>query len=108
MYAARLIGPQEERLFDAFIASHPKGHFLQSYGWGEVKRATGWQPLRLLLEKGGAPVAAASLLKRPIPRTPYCILYCPWGPVVDFHQGEVFSHLMAAIDRVARRQRAVF
>ncbi|MDK2816646.1 MAG: hypothetical protein PWR22_1275 [Moorella sp. (in: firmicutes)] len=104
---ARLIGPEEEKRFDAFIASHPKGHFLQSYGWGEVKATTGWQPLRLVLEEGGSIVACASLLKRQLPYVGKSILYAPRGPVVDFHDANLFSELLAAIDGVARQEGAI-
>jgi lipid II:glycine glycyltransferase (peptidoglycan interpeptide bridge formation enzyme) len=104
---ARLIGPEEEKRFDAFIAGHPKGHFLQSYGWGEVKATTGWRPLRLVLEEGGSIVAAASLLKRQLPYVGKSILYAPRGPVVDFHDANLFSELLAAIDNVARQEGAI-
>ncbi|MEW8957763.1 MAG: peptidoglycan bridge formation glycyltransferase FemA/FemB family protein [Moorella sp. (in: firmicutes)] len=104
---ARLIGPEDERRFDAFIAGHPKGHFLQSYGWGEVKATTGWRPLRLVLEEGDRIVAAASLLKRRLPYIGRSILYAPRGPVVDFHNGELFDELLKAIDDVARQEGAI-
>ena len=28
------------------------GGFYQTYGWGEVRRVAGWQPLRLLARRG--------------------------------------------------------
>ena len=43
--------------FNAFLARHPKGHILQTWEWGEVKASTGWQPIRLLAERNGEPVA---------------------------------------------------
>ncbi|MDN5362518.1 MAG: hypothetical protein PWP70_1565 [Moorella sp. (in: firmicutes)] len=104
---ARLIGPEEEKTFDAFVAGHPKGHFLQSYGWGEVKATTGWQPLRLVLEEEGRIIAAASLLKRQLPYIQKSILYSPRGPVVDFHDTDLFNELLAAIGRVARQEGAI-
>ena len=45
--------------FNAFLARHPKGHILQTWEWGEVKASTGWQPIRLLAERNGEPVAAS-------------------------------------------------
>ncbi|MDK2821162.1 MAG: hypothetical protein PWP31_1127 [Clostridia bacterium] len=106
-YQARLIGPDEEKRFDAFIASHPKGHFLQSYGWGEVKATTGWKPFRLVLEDRNRIIAAVSLLKRQIPYIGKSILYAPRGPVVDFHNPSLFDEVLAAIERVARKQGAI-
>lgn len=103
---ARLIGPEEEKRFDAFISSHPKGHFLQSYGWGEVKATTGWQPLRLVLERERTIIAAASLLKRNLPYAGKAIIYVPRGPVVDFHAPGLFDAVLAAINQVAAEQGA--
>src|SRR5436190_1791910 len=36
---------------------------MQSYGWGEVKRASGWQPLRLLVEDDGKRAGRGFMLK---------------------------------------------
>jgi len=106
-WQVRLIGPEEEKRFDTFISNHPKGHFLQSYSWGEVKAATGWQPLRLVVEVGGNIIAAASLLKRRLPYIGKSILYAPRGPVVDFHDQVLFDAVLAAISKVAREQGAI-
>jgi len=105
---ARLIEADEEKRFDEFIGSHPKGHFLQSFGWGEVKASTGWQPLRLVLEEHGDIVAAVSLLKRRLPYIKKSIIYAPRGPVVDFYNKELFTELLKAINRVAWEHRAIF
>ncbi len=103
----RLIGPEEEKYFDAFVSSHPKGHFLQSFGWGEVKAATGWQPLRLVLERKGSIVAAVSLLKRRLPYIGKSIFYAPRGPVIDFNDRELFDTLLKAINNLAREHQAI-
>ncbi|GFN22998.1 lipid II:glycine glycyltransferase FemX [Thermanaeromonas sp. C210] len=103
----RLIGPAEEKIFDAFIAGHPKGHILQTYAWGQVKASTGWQPLRLVVEEDGRIVAAASLLKRPLPYIGRSIFYAPRGPVVDFHNPALFDFLLGAIRELALKEGAI-
>jgi len=105
--AARLIDADEEKKFDEFVARHPKGHFLQSYGWGEVKAKTGWQPRRLVLEEDGKIVAAAGLLKRKIPYVPKTIFYCPRGPVVDFKNELLLEELLQAIASLAQKEGAI-
>ena len=51
---------------------------LQSWGWGEVKRLSGWRVRRLLVSRGGRPLVAAQLLTKG--RGPLAISYLPRGP----------------------------
>lgn len=112
MYRAQLIESQDEDLFNDFISSSPKPHFLQSYEWGELKSCTGWEPLRLLVWCDDRPVAAISLLKRHLPF--YCylhrsIIYAPRGPIIGAEcdqAGEVF--FWEAVKGLARRHGAIF
>lgn len=103
----RLIDPAEAKLFDKFVAAHPKGHILQTYAWGEVKAATGWQPLRLVVEEEGRIVAAVSLLKRRLPYIQKSIFYAPRGPVLDFSNTALFDFLLQAMKTLARREGAI-
>ncbi len=54
---------------------------LQSWGWGEVKRLSGWRPRRFLIEDGGRPVLAAQVLEKG--RGPLALAYAPRGPAFD-------------------------
>lgn len=103
----RLISPEEEKLFDAFIASHPQGHILQTFAWGEVKAKTGWKPLRLVVEEDDRVVAAVSLLKRRLPFIRKSIFYAPRGPVVDFGNPPLVRFLFQAIKEIARKEGAI-
>ncbi|MGB9859531.1 MAG: lipid II:glycine glycyltransferase FemX [Moorellaceae bacterium] len=103
----RLIGPEEEKLFDSFVAAHPKGHILQTYAWGEVKAATGWQPWRLVVEEEGKIVAAVSLLQRRLPYIRKSIFYAPRGPVVDFTHTSLCDFLLRAVKDLARQKGAI-
>ncbi len=53
---------------------------LQSWGWGEVKRLSGWGVRRLLVEEG-KPLLAAQVLSRGT--GPLAISYAPRGPAFD-------------------------
>ncbi len=77
--------------WDSFVSSHPNGHFLQSWGWGELKAGTGWHPLRLALWDALQErfVAAAQVLRRSPSRIPPRLgnlAYIPKGPVLDWSQ----------------------
>lgn len=105
---ARLINEKEKDYFNKFVSSVPKGHILQSYEWGEIKAKTGWQPLRLIIEEGGQPIAACSILKRIIPGIKKAIFYAPRGPVFDIENKKVFSFLLEEIKKLAKEHDAIF
>jgi len=110
MYTTRIVDIKEKERYNTFVQSHPKGHFLQTWEWGEVKRGMGWQPLPLILEKDGEIRAALLILKRrlPVPGLNRCIFYAPRGPVVDIDSEELCQALFKGAKRVARDQGAIF
>lgn len=55
------------------------GGFYQTYGWGEVRRVAGWQPLRLLARRGGQVIAAASVLVKR--KLGLAVCWVPGGPL---------------------------
>ncbi|SMB86346.1 Lipid II:glycine glycyltransferase (Peptidoglycan interpeptide bridge formation enzyme) [Desulfonispora thiosulfatigenes DSM 11270] len=105
---ARLIKENEHDYFNNFIASIPKGHILQSYEWGEIKAKTGWQPLRLIIEKNDKPIAAISILKRIIPGLKKAIFYAPRGPVFKIDDTEVFDFMLKEVEKLAKEHKAIF
>jgi peptidoglycan pentaglycine glycine transferase (the first glycine) len=105
----KIIKEDEKQYFNDFMAKGPKGHVLQSFEWGEVKRHTGWQPIRLLVEDGGKPVAGISILKRrlPIPGLNKCIFYAPRGPVADFSDTDTLRFLFSSVKLLAAKHGAI-
>ncbi len=110
MYTTRIIDIKEKDRYNSFVADHPKGHFLQTWEWGEVKRGMGWQPLPLVLEKDGEIKASLLILKRrlPLPGLKRCIFYAPRGPVADLESQECCQALFAGAERVAKDHGAIF
>jgi peptidoglycan pentaglycine glycine transferase (the first glycine) len=85
----RLIQVHDCEQWDSFVAAHPSGHLLQSWGWGELKASVGWHPLRLALwdTRQERIVAAAQVLRRApahIPPRLGHLAYIPKGPVLDW------------------------
>jgi peptidoglycan pentaglycine glycine transferase (the first glycine) len=107
-FQGRLIDISEKDYFNKFIASSVKGHVLQTWEWGELKAKTGWQPLRLMVEEEGQPVAAVSILKRSVPILKKNIFYAPRGPVLDISHPGLFSFLLEEIKKLARKHQAIF
>jgi len=92
--------------WDTFVAAHPGGHLLQSYAWGELKAAFGWEALRLALLDDGQFRAAAQVLFRRLPMV--SLAYVPRGPVVDWGDKEAVSDLLQAIAEAGQARQAVF
>lgn len=88
---------------EAFVSSHPKGHFLQSTLWPAAKPQWDW---RGVLSRGedGAPQGALSILIRKMPGG-FAMLYAPRGPVCDIRDTAVMKELFDGAAQVARQSR---
>lgn len=102
-----LLSQDRREAFDAFVAAAARPEFLQAWGWGDLKAATGWRPHRLFLPgPGGAPLAACSVLERGLPGLGP-LLYAPRGPVVDWDDAAAVEAALAGLVAFARSRRAV-
>ena len=110
MFTTRIIDIKEKDSLNKFLAFHCKGHFLQLWEWGEVKKRMGWEPLPLVLEQDGEIQASLLILKRklPLPMLKKCIFYSPRGPVIDTDSEELCQALFAGASRVAKEHGAIF
>lgn len=90
------------------LESLPNAHVLQSWAWGEIKAHHGWTPRRVLFCENGAPLAAAQILRRPLPRTPFGVLYVPKGPMLDVTNTQLFGQVLGELEAIARQERAIF
>jgi peptidoglycan pentaglycine glycine transferase (the first glycine) len=90
--------PGDRERFDAAVAASPLADAMQSYGWGEVKRASGWEPMRLLVEEDdGRPRAACSILRtKPAPGIPP-LMYAPRGPALHHGDGEALAAIVQTV-----------
>ena len=72
---------QDPAEWNALIGGFRYHSSLQSWGWGEVKRLSGWRPRRFLIEDGGKPVLAAQVLEKG--KGPLALAYAPRGPAFE-------------------------
>ncbi|MEM7030291.1 MAG: peptidoglycan bridge formation glycyltransferase FemA/FemB family protein [Chloroflexota bacterium] len=87
--------------------SHPQT--LQSWAWGDFKSRWGWRPVRLLWQSSaGTPVAAAQILCRDIPKTPWSMLYVSRGPMLDYNDLALVETVLQDLENYARDQKALF
>lgn len=94
--------------WDEALGAIGYAHVLQSWAWGEIKARHGWKATRLLFCERDAPVAAAQALRRPLPRTPFGVMYVPKGPALDFGNAELFGRVLNELESMARQQGAIF
>jgi lipid II:glycine glycyltransferase (peptidoglycan interpeptide bridge formation enzyme) len=93
--------------WDAFVASHPTGHLLQTWAWGELKAQFGWQPIRFALVEDGHIQSGAQVLFRAVLPT-FSLAYVPKGPLVDWSSSDQVSALFAGLHRLCRAKRSAF
>ena len=88
-YVLHALPPSRQAEWDTFMEDHSQSHFLQSWGWGELKTNANWHPLRLVLQNSADStiVAAAQVLRRTafhLPARLGHLAYLPKGPVLDW------------------------
>lgn len=76
-----LLEVHEPEAWNALVAAFPIASALQSWGWGEVKRLSGWVPKRLAVYWEGELLGAAQVLLRPLPGG-LALAYAPRGPAL--------------------------
>ena len=92
--------------WQAILDQLPHPHALQSWAWGAFKSRWGWSahPLVLAEEEGHA---AALILKRQLPFTPFSILYAPKGPLLDYQNPALRQRVLAQLEQLARQEKAL-
>jgi len=110
MFTTRIIDEKEKERYNKFVVSHNKGHFLQLWEWGQIKKYTGWEPLYLVLEENGEIRGTLLILKRklPIPGLTKSIFYSPRGPVINIEDEESCQRLFEGARKVAQENGAIF
>ncbi len=106
MWTWQFITAADRDRWDDFIGRSPLGDALQSYEWGEVKKPA-WQPLRFAVEEGGHIVAAASILKRKLPKVNRCIFYCSRGPIANYDNEELLRFLFDRLREEGKKHGAI-
>jgi peptidoglycan pentaglycine glycine transferase (the first glycine) len=97
--------------WDEAVLRLPGVHPLQSWAWGSFKSRWGWSMRPLLLQLNDEtpePARAAALvLKRQLPRLPFCMLYVPKGPLLDYNDRRLRRLVLAQLETLARQERAI-
>ncbi len=94
--------------WNALAASLPHAHVLQSWEWGDFKSRYGWSARRFVWksEEGPRALAAAQVLTRL--EGGLRILYVPRGPLLNWDDAALCGRVLADLQNLARRERAIF
>lgn len=90
--------------YEAFIQSHPQGHFAQSHMWGRQKSAWDFQAIAVRDGDGRIKGALGALIRK-APMFPVCMLYICRGPVCDLDDHATLSQLMDGVKALAKQRR---
>lgn len=93
--------------WDAFVASQPRAHILQTSRWGELKSHFEWAADRIAITRDRQIVAGALVLFRKLPLRLGALAYIPKGPVLDFDDDALSTELLHGLDRLMKRRRAI-
>lgn len=93
---ARPINPSEKDVFDS-IVSHP----LQSFAWGDFRKATGVAVERIGIYESEKMVSGFQVTFHPIPHSSFTAGYLPKGLMPD-------EQMLAAIRDIGKRHNALF
>ncbi len=94
-------------LWNSALRALPYAHVLQTWEWGEFKRATtGWEPLRLAFRQGDDIVAMASIGVRSV--GPLKVMYVPKGPALAYEDTPLAESVLDHLQALAHQQRAVW
>jgi len=97
----RYVTENWEKKYEAFLSSHPKGHFVKSLKWAEFKKPWKTKVFVSVDEKDQIRGSMMIYISR-IPKTKYTHLYCPRGPVVDDGDAETLKELCDEARKIAK------
>ena len=93
--------------WDAFVASQPHAHILQTSRWGELKSQFEWSTDRIAVAHDQQIVAGALVLFRSLPMRLGTLAYIPKGPLLNFDDEALSAELLHGLDRLMKRRRAI-
>ncbi|MBR5239003.1 MAG: peptidoglycan bridge formation glycyltransferase FemA/FemB family protein [Clostridia bacterium] len=91
--------------YEEFNKNHPKGHFMQSVLWAQMK--PDWKNVILICTDSNNKIKGAmSVLIRPVPVIKRTIMYSPRGPVCNLDDKETLKELYDGIKKLAKKHKA--
>lgn len=95
------------RQWDAFVAGHPAGGFMQASAWVRCRQEDGFQPLAVIVRDAAdqSVVGGAVLGRRRFDWGRRCFYYVQDGPLLPGDPGEARQVMAAIVARIRREHR---
>lgn len=94
----------DKKEFTDFISSQ-NANFLQTLEWAKVKND--WKNIYFLIKENGKVKGGGSILLRRLPVIGKNFMYCPRGPVLDFHDKETLQFFLDKMKEISKRYNAI-
>lgn len=92
--------------YEAFVQSHPKGHFAQSVLWAKQKPMWQWEAIVSRRDDGTIKGSMAVLIRKIIPGLPFTMMYACRGPVTDLDDRDTLVDLLDGAKKLAKKHHA--
>lgn len=89
--------------YEAFLQSHPKGHFAQSVLWAKQKPMWKWEAIVSRDQNGKIKGSLAVLIRKTVPGLPFTMMYGCRGPVTDLDDRETMKDLIDGAKKLAKQ-----
>ncbi len=96
-----LITQETLQEYEAFVQSHPKGNFAQSYLWGKQKPMWTWKAIAVRGEDGKIKGTMAVMIRK-MPLVGRTLMYACRGPVCDLDDRDTFAQLLEGAKALAK------
>ena len=100
-YAVQISEDVGDPVWDAFVASIPGGHHVQTSLWGQVKGVQGWKAVRVVATREGVVMGGLQLLMRPISFIGE-LAYVTKGPLCSTDDPALLTLILDTLSQICR------
>ncbi len=91
--------------YENFVSKHEKGELTQSVLWQSVKNNWDFEAV-VSRGKDGKIQGSCGVLIQKLPIVHTTFMYCPRGPICDWHNEEIMADLKKGLDTLAKKHKA--